>query len=187
MIGETRDDAAGECFDKTARILGLPYPGGPAVAAAAALAGKPAIGIKLPRPMMHTKDYDFSFSGLKTAVLYDYKARPEQERQSKEYIQEMAYEIQQTIIDVLIHKTMKAAQEFGAKSISMGGGVSANNELRRQLGQKANDSSIQFLAPLKNLSTDNGFMIALAGYFTYTTDSYEKNPDNIKATPNLRI
>ena len=187
MIGETRDDAAGECFDKTARILGLPYPGGPAVAAAAALAGKPAIGIKLPRPMMHTKDYDFSFSGLKTAVLYDYKARPEQERQSKEYIQEMAAEIQQSVIDVLVHKTIKATEEFGAKSVILGGGVSANSELRKQLGQKAKDLGIELLAPPKNLSTDNGLMIALAGYFTYKADSYEKNFEKIEATPNLRI
>ena len=137
--------------------------------------------------MMHTKDYDFSFSGLKTAVLYDYKARPEQERQSKEYIQEMAAEIQQSVIDVLVHKTIKATEEFGAKSVILGGGVSANDELRKQLGQKAKDLGIELLAPPKNLSTDNGLMIALAGYFTYKADSYEKNFEKIEATPNLRI
>ncbi len=187
MIGETRDDAAGECFDKTARILGLEYPGGPAVAAAAALADKPAIAIKLPRPMMHTKDYDFSFSGLKTAVLYDYQARPKKERESKKYIQTMAVEIQQAIVDVLVHKTIKAAKEYGAKTIMMGGGVAANDELRKQLGQKAKDIAAEFLAPSKTLSTDNGAMIALAGYFRYKAHDYPKDPSQIGANPNLRI
>ncbi|KKU53809.1 MAG: putative tRNA threonylcarbamoyladenosine biosynthesis protein Gcp [Parcubacteria group bacterium GW2011_GWA1_47_11] len=231
MIGETRDDAAGECFDKTARILGLEYPGGPAIAEQARLwsedmllSGKlseavwhgPAKGgqtaesatperplgrkrgdsrkqhserhnILLPRPMMYTKDYDFSFSGLKTAVLYAYQARPKKERESKKYIQAMAAEIQQAIIDVLIHKTIRAAKEFGAKTIMMGGGVSANDELRKQLGQKAKDMNAKFLAPPKNLSTDNGAMIALAGYFRYKAHKYPKNPDRIEANPNLRI
>jgi len=189
LIGETRDDAAGECFDKTARILGLPYPGGPEIAKQAAdfKIQNSNFKISLPRPMMHTKDYDFSFSGLKTAVLYDYKARPEQERQSKEYIQEMASEIQQSVIDVLLHKTMKAAEEFGAKSVILGGGVSANDELRHVLTNKAGAINVKTLMPPKNLSTDNGLMIALAGYFTYKANSYEKNPENIAATPNLRI
>ncbi|MBI2098602.1 MAG: tRNA (adenosine(37)-N6)-threonylcarbamoyltransferase complex transferase subunit TsaD [Candidatus Wildermuthbacteria bacterium] len=231
MIGETRDDAAGECFDKTARILGLEYPGGPAIAEQARLWGEdmllsgklseavwhgPAKGgqtaesatperplgrergdsrkqhserhnIRLPRPMMHTKDYDFSFSGLKTAVLYNYQARPKKERESKKYIQIMAAEIQQAIVDVLVHKTIKAAKEYGAKTIIMGGGVAANDELRKQLGQKAKDMNAEFLAPSKNLSTDNGAMIALAGYFRYKAHDYPKNSGQIEANPNLRI
>ena len=186
IIGETRDDAAGECFDKTARILGLPYPGGPEIAREAVNAPK-KFGIELPRPMMHTKDYDFSFSGLKTAVLYDWQARAPKERESKEYIQEMAAETQQAVIDVLLHKTLKAAKEYGAKAIILGGGVSANEELRAQLGQKTKELGLQLSTPPKNLSTDNGAMIALAGYFTYLRDSYEKNPEQIAAAPNLRI
>ena len=137
--------------------------------------------------MMHTKDYDFSFSGLKTAVLYDYRARPKKERESKAYIREMAYEIQQAIVDVLISKTMRAAKEFSAKSIILGGGVAANDELRSVLRKKAGAINVNTLIPPKKLSTDNGLMIALAGYCTYKANSYKKNPDNVEASPNLRL
>ena len=123
LLGETRDDAAGEAFDKTARILGLPYPGGPAIAKLTAMpklglgVPKRDLGINLPRPMIHTKDFDFSFSGLKTAVLYDYQKRTKKVRESKEYVRAMAKEIQQAIIDVLLQKTLKATQQYKAKSI----------------------------------------------------------------------
>lgn len=195
ILGETRDDAAGECFDKTARILGLPYPGGPAIAQQAAQwkseSRNSKFEIKLPRPMLHTKDYDFSFSGLKTAVLYDYKDRPQEIRESKEYIQEMASEIQQSVIDVLLHKTLKAAEEFQAKSVVLGGGVSANEELRKQLSQILNTKyQIPLLAPPKNLSTDNGLMIALAGYFQFQKGNILKKEgelDKLEARPNLRL
>jgi len=191
MIGETRDDAAGECFDKTARILGLPYPGGPEIAAAAAQfsISNSQFSIKLPRPMIYTKDYDFSFSGLKTAVLYDYKTRTEKDRTSKEYIQEMAAEIQQAIIDVLLKKTMKAAAEYNAKAIILGGGVSANEELRKQFQSTISNqqSAIKLFAPPKNLSTDNGAMIALAGYFNLKDGRATKNWLQLQANPNLRI
>jgi len=140
ILGETRDDAAGECFDKTARILGLGYPGGPAIASEATKlaensslpTGGELFSVKLPRPMLNTKDYDFSFSGLKTAVLYNFKKQPVKVRKSKKYIQEMCYEIQQAIIDVLIKKTIKAAKSYKAKTIILGGGVTANRELRKQ-------------------------------------------------------
>ncbi len=100
ILGETRDDAAGECFDKTARILGLGYPGGPAIADQSAKASRNhKFSISLPRPMLFTKDYDFSFSGLKTAVLYDYKKRGAKQRKSKNYIQAMSAEIQQAIMN----------------------------------------------------------------------------------------
>ena len=126
ILGETRDDAAGECFDKCAKILGLAYPGGPVIS-------KLAEGIKtkrfLPRPMIGTKDYDFSFSGLKTAVLYTDRKVTDK---NAAYKKEMAAEVQQAIIDVLIKKTMKAAMDFKAKSLILGGGVSANTELRKQ-------------------------------------------------------
>ncbi len=188
IIGETRDDAAGEAFDKTARILGLEFPGGPAIAREAKKAVSP-LQSRLPRPMMHTKDYDFSFSGLKTAVLYAYQARPKKERESKKYVQAMAAEIQQAIVDVLIHKTMRAVKEYNAKSITLGGGVAANVELRRVFEAKLQTIGIRLLAPPKNLSTDNGVMIALAGYFTYKRSASwrTKNPDDITANPNLRI
>ncbi|MBI2642616.1 MAG: tRNA (adenosine(37)-N6)-threonylcarbamoyltransferase complex transferase subunit TsaD [Candidatus Wildermuthbacteria bacterium] len=187
ILGETRDDAAGECFDKTARILGLGYPGGPAIAKLASsklgLAkfgqnlAKPSLRISLPRPMMRTKDYDFSFSGLKTAVLYDCQSRSLKVRKSKEYIQTMAKEIQQAIIDVLVAKTMRAAEEYNAKRIILGGGVAANKELRKRFKGA-------FMAPPK-LCTDNGLMIALAGYFNRKKET--KKYSRIVSEPNLTI
>jgi len=191
IIGETRDDAAGECFDKTARILGLPYPGGPAIAKQAwqwkSEIRNPKSEIKLPRPMINSKDYDFSFSGLKTAVLYDFKSRPKKVRNSKEYIRTMAREIQQAIIDVLIKKTIKAVRDYRAKSILLGGGVAANDELRKQFQLKIKNLKlkINFLVPPKNLCTDNAAMVAVAAYFNWSKAT--KNYQKIKALTNLRI
>ena len=171
LIGETRDDAAGECFDKAARILGLGYPGGPAIAAQAKKnIAKKNIGVtyaSLPRPMMYTKDYDFSFSGLKTAVLYEFNKRSPKVRKSREYIRQMCKEIQQSIIDVLIHKTLKAAKDFRARSIILGGGVTANQELRKQFEERINKEipDTKYLIPDTKYSTDNAAMIALAAYF----------------------
>ncbi len=190
ILGETRDDAAGECFDKTARILGLPYPGGPAVAATAALAGKPANVFSkpnLPRPMIRTKDYDFSFSGLKTAVLYDWQSRTQKVRESQEYIATMAKEIQQSIIDVLVAKTSRAVQQYQAKSLVLGGGVAANKELRTQLQKELAQQTPKpafFAAPPK-LCTDNGLMIALAGYVHQNAKT--KDIQAIAAKPHLKI
>ncbi len=211
VLGETRDDAAGECFDKTARILGLPYPGGPAIAEIASQwkSQIPSIksqinpkhqvpsskfDIKLPRPMLYSKDYDFSFSGLKTAVLYDFKKRPQKIRKSKGYIQEMCVEIQQAIIDVLVSKTIKAAKEYKAKAIILGGGVSANDELRKQFklkikssyfARKQVKSKIDFFAPPKKFCTDNAVMVGLTAY--YHRKNKTKNWKSIKADANLRI
>ncbi|MDO8577521.1 MAG: tRNA (adenosine(37)-N6)-threonylcarbamoyltransferase complex transferase subunit TsaD [Candidatus Wildermuthbacteria bacterium] len=188
ILGETRDDAAGECFDKAARILGLGYPGGPVIAKLADMPrprlGNPrrGLGINLPRPMIYTKDYDFSFSGLKTAVLYDCQSRSLKVRKSKEYIQAMAKEIQQAVIDVLVAKTKRAAEDLEAKSIILGGGVAANTELRKQLAHK---TRYPVLVAKKELCTDNGLMIALAGYFNRKkkTKKYER----IVSKPNLTI
>jgi N6-L-threonylcarbamoyladenine synthase len=187
LLGETRDDAAGECFDKTARILGRPYPGGPAIAAEAAQIQKSKFKIALPRPMLHTKDYDFSFSGLKTAVLYDWKSRSKRVQESKEYVRAMAKEIQQAIIDVLLVKTARAAQEYNAKSIILGGGVAANKELRRQLSRALHTKyRIPLLAAPKELCTDNGAMIAVAGYATWLRSAFKKQK-HIEANPNLSL
>lgn len=193
MLGETRDDAAGECFDKTARILGLPYPGGPAVAKLAALPKpglgkipKPGLGVKLPRPMMYSKDYAFSFSGLKTAVLYDWKSRSKKVRESAEYVREMAKEIQQAIVDVLIAKTLRAANAYHAKGIVLGGGVAANRELRRQLRYKIQDTTYKIRVAPPALCTDNGVMIAIAGYVTWLRSNFKKQK-HIEAKPNLTL
>lgn len=190
IIGQTRDDAAGECFDKTARILGLGYPGGPAIAAEAKKFQKKIkinkeILTKLPRPMIYQKNYDFSFSGLKTAVLY----QVENERfkiKDKKYIQKMAFEIQQAIIDVLIHKTLSAAKEYKVKTIILGGGVGANYELRRQMKEKIKKEIPQalFLAPDPIFCTDNAVMIAVAGYFNWLKRKHWKK---IEANANLKI
>jgi len=188
IIGETRDDAAGECFDKTARILGLGYPGGPAIATEAAKLQTTnyKLQTKLPRPMIYQKNYDFSFSGLKTAVLYDFKNRSLKTRRSKRYVRAMSAEIQQAIIDVLIKKTIKAAREYKAKFIILGGGVTANKELRRQLklNLKSQNLNLNFLAPSKNFCTDNAAMIGIAGYFNRKK---AKDWRKIKTDANKRI
>jgi len=188
-IGETRDDTAGECFDKAARILGLGYPGGPIVAAEAAKfpISNFQFSIKLPRPMMHTKDYDFSFSGLKTAVLYDFRNRAPNVQKSKKYIKEMCFETQQAIIDVLIHKALKAARDFKAKSIILGGGVAANDELRKQFNYqlKTRNYKLNFLVPPKNLCTDNAAMVAVTAYFHRKTAA--KDWQKIEVNANLKI
>jgi len=214
VLGETRDDAAGECFDKTARILGLGYPGGPAIAAEAAKfqiirgGGRRAskFQIKLPRPMINQKNYDFSFSGLKTAVLYDFKNRPPRVRKSKEYIRAMAAGIQQAVIDVLIKKTLKAAEDYKAKLIILGGGVAANDELRKQFKfqiqkpspgkqdeagdeakpQRPSKFKILFLVPPKAFCTDNAVMTALTGYY-HLKEAKKKNLERIEAKANLRL
>jgi len=188
ILGETRDDAAGECFDKVARILGLGYPGGPAIAAAATNLKPKTYNLKpkLPRPMIYQKNYDFSFSGLKTAVLYDFKSQTPQKRKSKEYIQAMAKEIQQAIIDVLIQKTLKAAKEFRVKSIILGGGVAANDELRKQFNLKIENWKLKFLVPPKIYCTDNAAMVALTSYF-YHPLKEKYNLEKIKPNANLRI
>jgi len=172
LIGETRDDAAGECFDKTARILGLGYPGGPAIANIASLGNlvskkETKFLVRLPRPMVGQRNYDFSFSGLKTAVLYDFQSRSAKTKKSSQYIQAMCTEIQQSIIDVLIYKTLKAARDFKAKSIILGGGVAANSELREQFKSKiqSTKSKVNFLVPSKNLCTDNAAMVAITAFF----------------------
>ena len=187
VLGETRDDAAGECFDKAARILGLGYPGGPAIAAVAAGLKNKKLGIELPRPMIYQKNYDFSFSGLKTAVLYDFKKRSPKIRKNRQYLREMAAEIQQAIIDVLIFKTLKAARDCRAKSIVLAGGVAANQELRKQFALKIRNQKIKagLLVPLKNLCTDNAVMAAVAAYANRKkkTKSWQK----IKANANLKI
>jgi N6-L-threonylcarbamoyladenine synthase len=188
LIGETRDDAAGECFDKVARLLGLGYPGGPAIEKFSKfLLPSSYFQIRFPRPMIKQKNYDFSFSGLKTAVLYDFLKRPKKVRKSKEYKILVAKEVQQAVIDVLILKTIRAAKEFSAKSIILGGGVVANEELRKQFLQncKLQMANWKLIFPPKELCTDNGLMVAITGYFN--KEKATKDFDKIIAEPNLKI
>lgn len=188
VIGETRDDAAGECFDKSAKILGLSYPGGPVISKLAEKFVGCRASHKLPRPMINTKDYDFSFSGLKTAILYHHKKQDIKTQKSKEYIVEMCAQIQQAIIDVLLKKTIKAVKSYKAKTIILGGGVSANQELRKQLKEKIKKEipNTDYLIPNTTLSTDNAVMTAINGYFKSKRnkkDTWQK----LQANPNLRI
>ena len=164
ILGQTRDDAAGEAFDKVARMLGMTYPGGPHISRLADQARKTKLEstIKLPRPMMTSPDFDFSFSGLKTAVLYlirDLGGLTDELRLA------IAREFEDAVVDVLVHKTLKAATKHKAKSIIVGGGVSANRELARRLTDEAKKIGISVTFPAKNLSTDNAIMIGIAGYF----------------------
>ncbi len=190
LLGETLDDAAGECFDKTARILGLSYPGGPAIAEQAAKlkAESRKLETGLPSPMINSKDFDFSFSGLKTAVLYDFKKRSSKERKSKKYIQEMSWKIQQAIIDVLISKTIKAAEKYQAKTILLGGGVIANKELRKQFRAKIRKKvpSSKFQVPSSKFCGDNAAMIALLGFYYFKTEKID-SWKNLKIKPDLRL
>lgn len=175
ILGETRDDAAGEAFDKIARVLDLPYPGGPAISKLAKESKKHLID--LPRPMINTKDYDFSFSGLKTAVLYEARKN----KLTKEFKASMAKEAQQAIIDVLIKKTIKAAKDYKVKTIFIGGGVAANQELRKQFQEKSDESGIKFKVAEPKYCTDNAAMIVL-------TACLNKNVKKIiSANPNLRL
>jgi len=184
IIGETRDDAAGECFDKCAKILDLGYPGGPIISKLAQKSDRSPTPIKLPRPMINTKDYDFSFSGLKTAVLYaDRKVKIK----NAKYKKEMASEIQQAIIDVLIKKTLKAVKDFNVKTLILGGGVTANKELKKQFATAVKNLIIQrveLFVPPANLSTDNALMTAVAGYFRRNKKiAWQK----LEANANLRV
>lgn len=188
ILGETQDDAAGECLDKTARVLSLDYPGGPAIAAKAAQFKKLANKwrINLPRPMIKSRDYNFSFSGLKTAVLYEFKKRTPQVRKDKEYIRTLCAETQQSIIDVLLYKTLKAVRNYGAKAIILGGGVTANQELRKQFEKKIKKEipGLKIYIPALEFCTDNAAMAAMVSFFH---QKEKKDWQKIKAQADLRI
>lgn len=160
LLGETLDDAAGEAFDKTAKLLGLPYPGGPALAALAEKGQTNAI--QLPRPMMHSKDFDFSFSGLKTAVLTRLRDAETRGELDEQFRANCAAATEQAIVDVLVAKTIAATQAAGVKRLVIAGGVGANKKLRQQLKEAAQEKGFSVYYPPIELCTDNGAMIAYA-------------------------
>jgi len=157
LLGETVDDAAGEAFDKTAKLLGLGYPGGPEIAALAEK-GRPG-RYKLPRPMLASGNLDFSFSGLKTAVLTVARARPLDEQARAD----LAAEVQQAIVEVLVAKSLAALDETGLTRLVVAGGVGANRVLRRELTARAEALGEAVYYPDLEFCTDNGAMIAFAG------------------------
>lgn len=174
-LGATRDDAIGECFDKTARLLGLSYPGGPEISKKAEKVKKSKF--KLPRPMIHSNDYDFSFSGLKTAVFYEVKDR----KLNKEEVNEMCFEIEKAVIDVVLKKTEKAILEYNPNSLFIGGGVSSNKKLQQELKKLAKKYNIDLHIP--KYTTDNAIMIGVTAILSPKIENYDK----IKANSNLNL
>jgi N6-L-threonylcarbamoyladenine synthase len=201
LIGETRDDAVGEAFDKVARMLSLSYPGGPEISKLAeqARAEKSATGLpdlgpgadysamRLPRPMIHEDSCDFSFAGLKTAVMHLLKKESASaegfSETKKKYI---ALEFENAVTDVLWHKTSRALDETGAKTLVIGGGVSANIHIQRIFTEKISElhPDVELRIPSPSLSTDNAIMIALAGYFRAQKNEFVTD---IKASGNLPL
>jgi N6-L-threonylcarbamoyladenine synthase len=177
LIGQTRDDAVGEAFDKVARMLELPYPGGPEISKLAESARElrsPTSKFKLPRPMIDSNTCDFSFAGLKTAVLYLLKNNQDITEEEKKHI---AREFEDAVADVLWKKTSQALAETGARTLVIGGGVSANTHIRRFLKENMRSEypEVALHIPAAALTTDNAIMIALAGFFRarrkeFTTD-----------------
>jgi len=162
LLGGTRDDAAGEAFDKIGRLLGLLYPAGPLIENLAK-DGDPK-RFRFPRPLIGSDDFEFSFSGLKTAVLREVQKQKTLDDQT---IKDLARGTQDAIIDVLTKKTLKAAQKYKVKSILLSGGVAANQTLRDQFLVLSSQFSVKLFAPAKSLCTDNAAMIAAAAYYNY--------------------
>jgi len=246
-IGQTRDDASGEAFDKVARMLELPYPGGPEISKLAekerenSISSSPEKGrikegsdpfalqtlplsrgrkintlsfpigltygnsprsdlweFQLPRPMMYSKDYDFSFSGLKTAVLYlirDLKKEHSNILENVGIKQKIAKEFEDALVETLVYKTIKAIKEYKIRTLIVGGGVSANAYLQNQMKEKIKELkqskvlpySVKVHFPTKSLTGDNAIMIAIAGYFQYKNKKVVKNLNSIKAKGNLSL
>jgi len=217
IIGESVDDAVGEAFDKVARILGLPYPGGPEISklaeacrtrekqslrgvsqadgprgsAARARAdsdpGKIGFSLVLPRPMLYTKNFNFSFSGLKTAVLYLVRDLGGLESINEKTKAQIALEFENAAIECLVYKTAKAVEKYKIKTLIVAGGVSANKHLQNEM-KKAIEKKVKIFFPKKELTGDNSIMIGVAGYLNYIKNKKRvPKPNNIKATGNLRL
>lgn len=230
VIGQTLDDAAGEAFDKVARMMELPYPGGPEVSRLAeefrkfvnlrtfAQAGEPSKAnfhqkimrgekihklsehdssnilserMTLPRPMKYSKNFDFSFSGLKTAVLYLIRDLKEENIKIDEKLKsEIACEFENAVVETLVHKTKKAVEKYSIKTLIVAGGVSANKHLKKEMQKMLKDtnSKTTLLFPDKKLTGDNSVMIGVAGYLEYIKNKTKSmNSKNIQAEGNLKL
>lgn len=192
VVGRTRDDAVGEAFDKVARLLGLPYPGGPEISKMATSARRhpsrsQGSSLQLPRPMLHEDNLDFSFAGLKTAAR---KAAEQHDQQGSSLYskEEIAVEFEDAVADVLVGKAMRAIDLFGANTIVVGGGVSANSYIRQRLKAALEDEGnpSKLLIPPPELATDNALMIALAGYFHALKNEFA-DPSKLAANGNLKL
>ncbi len=179
VLGQTVDDAVGEAFDKVARMLELPYPGGPQISKYAA---KGKLDYNFPRPMLDSKNYNFSFAGLKTAVLY--KLRDDKlNHKSKIVRRNISLSFENAAIDVLVRKTLRAAKQYGAKSIGLSGGVAANKRLREELSKEAKKAKVKLYVPDFELCTDNALMIANAAAVMLSNNKKAVKADAVKATP----
>jgi N6-L-threonylcarbamoyladenine synthase len=179
VLGSTIDDAAGEAYDKVARYLGLAYPGGPVIdQIAMSTDGRTDAAVRFPRGLW--KDgYNFSFSGLKTAVVNEVKRRPELSNA------DVAAAFQESVVDVLTEKTLRAARDHGAVSIALGGGVAANSALRARMEQLGQSNGLQVFLPPKAMCTDNAAMVAAAAWWRSEVDP--PMPLSTGANPSLRL
>ncbi|MGI6263595.1 MAG: tRNA (adenosine(37)-N6)-threonylcarbamoyltransferase complex transferase subunit TsaD, partial [Succiniclasticum sp.] len=179
-LGQTRDDAAGEAFDKIARVMGMPYPGGPEIEKLA-LAGNPN-AIEFPRAMLDNP-YEFSFSGMKSAVI-NYLHNEEQARRPVNKA-DVAASFQEAVTDVLVQKSVLALQATGLKEIVLAGGVSANKVLQNKLAVAAEEVGARLVHPEKILCTDNAVMIACRGYYQFLAG--ETSGLDLNADPALKL
>lgn len=183
VIGQTVDDAVGEAFDKVAKMLNLPYPGGPQVSIYAERGKK---DYNFPRPILHSGDFNFSFAGLKTAVLY--KLRDEKLNPNNEKVRaDISMSFQNAAVDVLVQKTIKAALKYKAKSISLSGGVAANKTLRSSLNKAARKNKLKFYVPSFALCTDNASMIGNAAAVYLQNGKKPSGFATLKVDPDLVI
>ncbi len=176
LLGRTRDDAAGEAFDKVAKLLGFPYPGGPFISEKAATGHSDAI--KFPRSWLEKKSLDFSFSGLKTSVLNH--CNREKQKNIPLQVADICASFQEAVVEILVEKTLLAASQQNIRAIVLGGGVSSNPRLRQFMEQRCTEEGNTLYVPRPAYCTDNGAMIALAGVhkhrlssdFSYDNDVY---------------
>lgn len=186
LLGQTLDDAAGEAFDKVSRMLDLGYPGGP-VMSHLAEDGNPE-AFELPRPMHNSQDYNFSFSGLKTACLYQTNTLKEEHGTDfAKLIPDYCASFQQAVIDSLTGKTRRAIKERQPKMLLLGGGVASNIKLRAALRNAAREHGIELYVPPKQFCTDNGAMIALAGYYKLQRGETVAQPETLDRDPSITI
>lgn len=181
IMGKTRDDAAGEAYDKIARAIGFGYPGGPLIDKAAKMGNKEAI--KFPRVVIDDDTLDFSFSGLKSAVL-NYIHNNEQKNFAV-IPEDIAASFQEAVVEVLVYKTMKAAKMKKCKTIALAGGVASNSRLRELMQKESTKHNYEFTKPSSIFCTDNGAMIGSAGYYKYLKSEFANS--SLNATPNLKL
>jgi N6-L-threonylcarbamoyladenine synthase len=186
LLGETRDDAAGEAFDKAAKMLGIGYPGGPMIDKLARKGNPEAV--KFPRPYLDEAGYEFSFSGLKTSLLYYLRRNgltQDRLQQSPDLLADLCASFQAAIVDVLVHKLLTAAENHRVKSLAVAGGVAANSALRAELEEQSTRRNFRLFIPKPEYCTDNGAMIAMAGYLKARQGKFSDL--DLPAVPNLKI